>query len=150
MFADRRRAAPSVALDRFLLAYRPLAIHARKERSIHGARTRRVAAAAADADPGKATVSGKFIVEHPTLQNLGFEWRIEGDANRNAAVAVRFRPVGESAWRPALPLVRIGGENVYRRRRRRTTATRSTTRWISTFGSNRPARRWTRESRFPR
>jgi hypothetical protein len=28
---------------------------------------------------------------------------------------VQFRKVDESAWRPALPLVRIGGENVYRR-----------------------------------
>ena len=27
-----------------------------------------------------------------------------------------FRAVGESGWRQALPLVRIGGENVYRRR----------------------------------
>ena len=63
-----------------------------------------------------ATKAGRFHVEHPTLLNLGFEWAIEGDANRNAAVAVQFRPAGESKWRDALPLVRIGGENVYRRR----------------------------------
>src|SRR5215831_15049659 len=63
-----------------------------------------------------ATKAGHFHVEHPTLLNLGFEWAIEGDSNRNATVAVQFRPVGESAWREALPLVRIGGENVYRRR----------------------------------
>src|SRR5437667_6583785 len=63
-----------------------------------------------------ATKAGRFHVEHPTLLNLGFEWAIEGDANRNAAVAVQFRPVGESKWHDALPLVRIGGENVYRRR----------------------------------
>ena len=56
------------------------------------------------------------MVEHPTLLNLGFEWAITGDANRNATVAVQFRAAGESAWRPALPLVRIGGESVYRRR----------------------------------
>src|SRR6185295_5467442 len=62
------------------------------------------------------TVAGRFHVEHPTLLNLGFEWAIEGDANRNASVSVQFRPVGESKWREALPLVRIGGENVYRRR----------------------------------
>jgi hypothetical protein len=72
--------------------------------------------AAAGAFAQNATQAGKFTVEHPTLLNLGFEWAITGDANRNAAVAVQFRPVGESAWRPALPLVRIGGENVYRRR----------------------------------
>src|SRR5256885_7499444 len=63
-----------------------------------------------------AVKAGRFHVEHPTLLNLGFEWAIEGDANRNAAVAVQFRTVGESKWRDALPLVRIGGENVYRRR----------------------------------
>src|SRR5438128_6552414 len=63
-----------------------------------------------------AVKAGRFHVEHPTLLNLGFEWAVEGDANRNAAVAVQFRPVGESKWRDALPLVRVGGENVYRRR----------------------------------
>jgi hypothetical protein len=60
--------------------------------------------------------AGRFVIEHPTLLNLGFEWEIKGDANRNAAVAVQFRKTGESAWRPALPLVRIGGEKIYRRR----------------------------------
>ncbi len=63
-----------------------------------------------------ATRPGRFYVEHPTLLNLGFEWPITGDSNRNATVEVKFRKVGETAWRPALPLVRIGGENVYRRR----------------------------------
>jgi hypothetical protein len=62
------------------------------------------------------TQTGEFFVEHPTLLNLGFEWEIRGDANRNATVAVQFRAVGESDWREAMPLVRIGGENVYRRR----------------------------------
>jgi len=63
-----------------------------------------------------ATIAGRFHVEHPTLLNLGFEWAISGDANRNATVDVKFRATGESAWREALPLVRIGGENIYRRR----------------------------------
>lgn len=62
-----------------------------------------------------ATQAGRFFVEHPTLLNLGFEWSITGDANRNAAVTVEYRAVGESNWRKALPMVRIGGENVYRR-----------------------------------
>ena len=62
-----------------------------------------------------ATQAGPFVVEHPTLRNLGFEWPITGDVNRNAAVAVRYRTVGEPNWKPALPLVRIGGENIYRR-----------------------------------
>ncbi len=63
-----------------------------------------------------ATRPGVFHVEHPTLLNLGFEWLIDGDANRNATVEVRFRKVGSAAWRPALPLLRIGGERVYRDR----------------------------------
>ena len=63
-----------------------------------------------------STEAGKFIVEHPTLLNLGFEWAIRGDANRNASVDVEFRAAGESAWRRGLPLVRIGGERVLRAR----------------------------------
>ncbi|MBL8241899.1 MAG: hypothetical protein JNM66_31025 [Bryobacterales bacterium] len=63
-----------------------------------------------------ATQAGRFHVEHPTLHNLGFEWLIEGDANRNATVEVRFRKAGTGAWRPALPLLRIGGERVFRDR----------------------------------
>jgi hypothetical protein len=63
-----------------------------------------------------ATEAGRFHVEHPTLLNAGFEWAITGDANRNASVSVQFRAVGETAWRNAPPLVRIGGENIYRRR----------------------------------
>lgn len=63
-----------------------------------------------------ATDAGHFTVEHPTLHNLGFEWAIAGDENRNASVSVEFRKVGDTAWRPALPLVRIGGERVFRKR----------------------------------
>ena len=72
--------------------------------------------AAAAFAQNNGTQAGRFVVEHPTLLNLGFEWAITGDANRNASVSVRFRAAVESAWRPALPLVRIGGENIYRRR----------------------------------
>ena len=53
-----------------------------------------------------AVQAGRFHVEHPTLLNLGFEWAIEGDANRNATVEVRFRKVG-AAWRSA-PRAREG------------------------------------------
>jgi hypothetical protein len=63
-----------------------------------------------------STSSGRFHVEHPTLLNLGFEWLIDGDADRNATVEVRFRKTGTAEWRPALPLLRIGGERVYRDR----------------------------------
>ena len=70
--------------------------------------------AAAHADD--STRAGRFIVEHPTLHNLGFEWAISGDDNRNASVTVEFRRVGDAEWRPALPLVRIGGERIFRKR----------------------------------
>jgi len=63
-----------------------------------------------------ATQTGRFHVEHPTLQNLGFEWAIQGDTNRNATVSVEYRAVGEPSWKKGMPLVRIGGESVYRRR----------------------------------
>ena len=71
---------------------------------------------AASAHAQNSTQAGRFTVEHPTLHNLGFEWTISGDANRNASVSVEFRRSGESGWRPALPLVRVGGEHVFRKR----------------------------------
>ncbi len=63
-----------------------------------------------------STRAGRFTVEHPTLHNLGFEWSISGDTNRNASVTVEFRRAEEGQWRPALPLVRVGGERVFRTR----------------------------------
>ncbi len=63
-----------------------------------------------------AVSSGDFIVDPPTLINLGFEWKIKGDDNRNATVAVQYRKAGESQWREALPLLRIGDEKVWRAR----------------------------------
>jgi hypothetical protein len=61
-------------------------------------------------------IPGDFIVEPPTLISLGFEWKIKGDDNRNATVAVQYRKAGESNWREALPLLRIGDEKVWRAR----------------------------------
>ena len=65
------------------------------------------------AAPQNAVVPGELVVEPATLINLGFEWPIEGDDNRNASVAVSFRARGERAWRTALPLLRLHGERVY-------------------------------------
>ena len=68
------------------------------------------------AAPGDAQVTpGELVVEHPTLINLGFEWHIDGDANRNAGVEVSFRKQGETAWRRGMPLVRLHGEQVFQR-----------------------------------
>jgi hypothetical protein len=57
---------------------------------------------------------GEFIVEPPTLTNLGFEWKISGDADRNATVSVEYRAAGTQEWKKALPLLRIGDEHVGR------------------------------------
>jgi hypothetical protein len=58
-------------------------------------------------------VAGELLVEPPTLINLGFEWFMEGDENRNATVAVSYRRSGESAWKDALPMLRLKGERVF-------------------------------------
>ena len=57
--------------------------------------------------------AGDFLIDPPTLINLGFEWFIQGDENRNAAVTVSYRKKGESVWKDALPLLRLKGERVY-------------------------------------
>jgi hypothetical protein len=56
--------------------------------------------------------SGEFVIDPPTLINLGFEWFIEGDDNRTARVEVSYRRPGESAWKPALPMLRLQGERI--------------------------------------
>jgi hypothetical protein len=53
-----------------------------------------------------------FFTEPPTLLSLGFEWRIDGDDNRNATVAVSYRKKGDSAWKEGPPLLRIGNERI--------------------------------------
>jgi hypothetical protein len=60
-----------------------------------------------------AVTAGEFLIDPPTLINLGFEWFIQGDENRNAAVTVSYRKKGESVWKDALPLLRLKGERVY-------------------------------------
>ena len=47
-------------------------------------------------DAQNAVTAGEFIVEPATLHNLGFGWKISGDDNRNATVAVQYRSEGSS------------------------------------------------------
>lgn len=61
-----------------------------------------------------ATRAGRFVIEPPTLICLGFEWDIEGDDNRNATVDVAYRVAGASTWTEAMPLLRMGGERIFR------------------------------------
>jgi hypothetical protein len=63
---------------------------------------------------GNGVQAGHLVVEPPTLICLGFEWEITGDDNRNATVDVSYRRSGEAEWKEALPLLRIGGERVFR------------------------------------
>lgn len=55
---------------------------------------------------------GELIIDPPTLINLGFEWLIDGDANRNATVEVSYRKSGDTAWKTGMPLLRLQGERV--------------------------------------
>src|SRR5688572_6013578 len=66
----------------------------------------------AASQPVNRVRAGELVVEPPTLINLGFEWLIEGDDNRNAAVEVSYRKRGESAWTNALPMLRLQGERI--------------------------------------
>jgi hypothetical protein len=54
--------------------------------------------------------AGEFSIEPPTLLSIGFDWKISGDDNRNARVDVSYRKKGETAWRSALPLLRLQRE----------------------------------------
>jgi hypothetical protein len=61
-----------------------------------------------------AVTAQRFVVEPPTLICLGFEWEISGDANRNATVGVEYRASGEVPWKQGMPLLRMGGEQIFR------------------------------------
>lgn len=51
-----------------------------------------------------------FMIESATVECLGFRWYISGDDNGNASAAVQYRKRGETAWREALPLLRVNRE----------------------------------------
>ena len=63
--------------------------------------------------PRNAVSTGELLIEPPTLINLGFEWFIQGDDNRNAMVEVSYREQGETGWSLALPLLRLQGERIF-------------------------------------
>lgn len=62
--------------------------------------------------PPNSVVAGELVVEPATLIALGFEWYVEGDDDRDASVDVRYRRVGDSAWREAMPLLRLFREQL--------------------------------------
>jgi len=61
-------------------------------------------------EAGDKVVSREFLTEPPTLISLGFEWQIDGDDNRNAAVAVFYRHKLDPSWKQGLPLLRLQNE----------------------------------------
>jgi hypothetical protein len=65
------------------------------------------------AQNSNAVSPGEFLIDPPTLINLGFEWFIDGDGNRNASVDVSYRKKGESQWKKALPLLRLQNEEIF-------------------------------------
>src|SRR5437879_13650378 len=48
---------------------------------------------------------------YSTIYSVGGEWDLSGDVNHNATVNVQYRIQGASAWKSALPLVRV--DNTY-------------------------------------
>ncbi|OGV45674.1 MAG: hypothetical protein A2017_19905 [Lentisphaerae bacterium GWF2_44_16] len=52
------------------------------------------------------TVPGKFYIERPTHNCIGFEWYISGDYNRNGKVKVEYRKSGDERWFEAMPMHR--------------------------------------------
>jgi hypothetical protein len=69
--------------------------------------------ATAQAAPVNKVSAGELVIDPPTLINLGFEWVIAGDDNRNASVDVSYRRMGETAWHTAMPLLRLQHEHVF-------------------------------------
>src|SRR6202035_211035 len=57
--------------------------------------------------------AGELVIDPPTLINLGFEWVIQGDDNRNARVVVNYRRKGDHAWKTGMSLLRLQHERVY-------------------------------------
>ena len=66
-----------------------------------------------EAQAPQGVTAGELVVEPSTLISLGFEWYIEGDADRDAAVAVAYRRVGSPEWHESLPLLRVQNERTF-------------------------------------
>jgi hypothetical protein len=64
------------------------------------------------AEGANVIVAGELVIEPATLTALGFEWYVSGDENRNGTVHVEYRKSGASQWQTALPMLRLGGEEI--------------------------------------
>jgi len=54
-----------------------------------------------------ASIPGEVAAAHPTLEHISVDWLLDGDANGDGRVSVRFRVEGSSAWRAGLDLVHV-------------------------------------------
>src|SRR5436190_12143177 len=72
--------------------------------------TSTILARAVPSEAQNRTTPGQ-IRNYSTIRSIGIEWGISGDANHNATVNVHYRVQGTSAWKAALPLVRV--DNTY-------------------------------------
>ncbi|HEY1877587.1 MAG TPA: hypothetical protein VGG66_08955 [Rhizomicrobium sp.] len=72
-----------------------------------------ISVAHAAPQPMNKIKAGELVIDPPTLINLGFEWVIQGDDNRNARVDVAYRRKGDAQWKTAMPLLRLQHERVY-------------------------------------
>src|SRR5262249_55355233 len=77
----------------------------------------RGAGPATAAQPARAATATRvtpveLFNDPPTLINLGFEWIVDGDDNRNASVDVSYRKVGDATWKKGMPLLRLHHERV--------------------------------------
>jgi hypothetical protein len=56
------------------------------------------------------TTPGELTTPYPTVTAIAVDWEIEGDANGNCSVSVRYRKEGGDAWNEAMPLFRVPGD----------------------------------------
>ena len=54
-----------------------------------------------------------LFVEPPTLNSLGFEWRIDGDDNRNATANILYAKAGTFAYKQGMSMLRLQGERTF-------------------------------------
>ena len=62
---------------------------------------------------GENQTSVKTLRRYTTLNSIGVEWDIEGDADHDASCRVEYRQSGRAKWSPAMDLLRIDYHGYY-------------------------------------
>ena len=62
---------------------------------------------------GENQTSAKTLRRYTTLNSIGVEWDIEGDADHDASCRVEYRQSGRAKWSPAMDLLRIDYHGYY-------------------------------------